>query len=201
MAASVMGMIFLGLIQLAGNQFGFDRSGFRVFVLAAASRKDILLGKNLALLPFVLGLGTIAIGLLQLAYPMRIDHFIAIFGQMISMHLVFCILTNWLSLLAPTAVASGSLRPAKPKGKAILIHLIFFFIVLPLSMGLTLIPLGIEFLLSWSGLLTGVPVYLLLTVAELAVLVFLYTAILSTQGRLLQAREQKILEIVAARAE
>jgi hypothetical protein len=38
------GMIFvlLGLLQMAGNQFGFDRSGFRVFVLVSAARKDIL---------------------------------------------------------------------------------------------------------------------------------------------------------------
>jgi ABC-2 type transport system permease protein len=201
MASSVMGMIFLGLMQLAGNQFGFDRSGFRVFVLAAAARKDILLGKNLALLPFVLGLGTIAVVLLQIAYPMRIDHFVAVVMQIASMHMVFCMVANWLSMLAPTAVASGSLRPAKPKGHAILIHLVFFFLVMPFSMGLTLIPLGIEYLLNWSGVLTGVPVYLLLTVAELALIAFAYPHVLSLQGSLLQAREQRILEIVAARAE
>src|SRR5258708_26286243 len=36
-------MILFTLTQLVGNQFGFDRSGFRVFVLCAAPRRDILL--------------------------------------------------------------------------------------------------------------------------------------------------------------
>src|SRR5207237_268822 len=83
------GRIRLGLTQLAGNQFGFDRNGFRVFVLAGAPRKDILLGKNLALFPFALGLGVIGTVALQFAYPMRIDHFLAALVQMISMYLIF----------------------------------------------------------------------------------------------------------------
>ena len=48
-------MILLTMIQLVGNQFGFDRSGFRVYVLCAAPRRDILLGKNLAVAPLALG--------------------------------------------------------------------------------------------------------------------------------------------------
>ena len=45
---AIGGMVFvlLGVLQLMGNQFGFDRDGFRVFVLSPASRRDILLGKN-----------------------------------------------------------------------------------------------------------------------------------------------------------
>jgi hypothetical protein len=201
MVASAMGMILLGLIQLAGNQFGFDRGGFRVFMLAPASRKDILLGKNLALLPIALGLGAIAAAALQLAYPMRIDHFLAVLVQMVSMYLVFCVVTNFLSMLAPTAMASGSLKPVRPGGVAILLHLVFFFVLLPVAMSLTLIPLGIEFLLNWLGVLPYLPLYLLLALAELALTVFLYPQVLILQGRLLQAREQKILEIVTAQVE
>jgi hypothetical protein len=55
--------------------------------------------------------------------------------------------------------------------------------------------------LNWSGLRAGVPVYLLLTAVETAGIVFLYPHVLGLQGDFLQAREQKILEIVAARAE
>ncbi len=46
-------MLF-GFVQLMANQFGFDRDGFRVFVLCAAPRRDILLGKNLAFVPVAL---------------------------------------------------------------------------------------------------------------------------------------------------
>src|SRR5215813_14696171 len=65
MSAAVMGMVLLGMIQLAGNQFAFDRSGFRTFVLSGVRRSDILMGKNLALLPFALGLGAIGITALE----------------------------------------------------------------------------------------------------------------------------------------
>ena len=44
----VTALILMTMIQLIGNQFGFDRNGFRVYVLCAARRSDILLGKNLA---------------------------------------------------------------------------------------------------------------------------------------------------------
>jgi ABC-2 type transport system permease protein len=195
MAAAVMGIILLGMAQLASNQFGFDRNGFRVFVLAGASRRDILLGKNLALLPFALGLGMIGISALQFAYPMPIDHWLAATVQMISMYMVYCVLNNFLSMLAPAAVSSGSLRPAQPKGMAIVVHLLFFFLLMPIAMGLTLIPLGIEYL--WPGL----PIYLLLTLAEFVGIAYFYSNILGFQGTLLQKREQRILEIVAAKVD
>jgi hypothetical protein len=195
MAAAMMGMILLGLAQLAGNQFGFDRNGFRVFVLAGASRRDILLGKNLALLPFALGLGVIGISALQIAYPMRIDHWLGAIIQMVSMFLVYCVLNNFLSMLAPTAISLGSLRPIRPKGMAVLVHLLFFFFVMPIAMGLTLIPLGLEYFAP------DLPVYLVLTIAESVVIAYLYFRILGVQGSLLQKREQKILEVVAAKVE
>ena len=43
-----MAFVLFGLVQLMANQFGFDRDGFRVFVLSAARRRDILMGKNLS---------------------------------------------------------------------------------------------------------------------------------------------------------
>jgi hypothetical protein len=201
MSAALMGMVLLGMVQFVGNQFGFDRSGFRAFVLAGAHRSDILLGKNLAMLPFALTLGGIGTAVLQFAFPMRIDHFIAAGVQMVSMYLVFCLVLNLLSMLAPTAVASGSLRPVSPKGVALLIHLLFFFLVLPIALITTLMPVALEFLLKDSGRLSRVPVYLLLTLIEFAVIVYLYPRALALQGRLLQSREQRILEVVATKAE
>src|SRR6185436_8344047 len=43
-------MLFM-TASILGNQFGFDRSGFRALVLCPAPRKDILLGKNLTMAP------------------------------------------------------------------------------------------------------------------------------------------------------
>ena len=50
-----MAFVLLGVVQMMANQFGFDRDGFRVFVLSAAPRRDILLGKNLAFAPLAAG--------------------------------------------------------------------------------------------------------------------------------------------------
>ncbi|HLH32070.1 MAG TPA: hypothetical protein VKY31_12780 [Terriglobia bacterium] len=194
MASGLMAFILLGLAQLAGNQFGFDRSGFRVFVLAGAPRSDILMGKNLALLPIALGLGLIGTVALQFAFPMHIDHFIAALLQMASMYLAYCLVLNLLSVLAPSAIAQGTLRPVRLKGLAVLVHLLFFFFILPIALGVTLIPLGFEFLLKF-------PVYLPLSVLEFVAILYLYPRALVLQGQLLQTREQRILEIVAAKAE
>src|SRR5262249_39278754 len=84
-AAGAMAMILLSMGQLIGNQFGFDRGGFRVFVLCAARRGDILLGKNLAFAPLALGLGAAAVVVLQAVQPMRLDHFLATVPQFVSM--------------------------------------------------------------------------------------------------------------------
>src|SRR5204863_1492055 len=43
-----MAFSFLMLVQFLANQFGFDRQGFRAFVLSPVDRRFILLGKNLA---------------------------------------------------------------------------------------------------------------------------------------------------------
>jgi len=201
MAFGIMAMTLFGLTQLAGNQFGFDRSGFRAYVLAPASREDILLGKNLSILPFAIGFGIIEAMLVQLVYPMRALDFLGVLFEIGSMVLVYLILTNFLSMIAPLAQASGSLKPAKPRGWALAFQMLFFFTVYPATTTITLLPFGIALLLNFGGWLTSFPVFLLLAVVELAVLVYIYPRILKVQGVLLQTREQKILEVVTSRVE
>ena len=201
MTAGTMAMILLTLVQLAGNQFGFDRSGFRTLVLSPASRRDILLGKNLALFPLALGLAAVIVVAMQFLSPMRLDHFAAALIQMISMYAMFCIITNYLSILAPTPVASGSLKPVKPKGLTILLHLAFVFFLFPAAMASTMMPLAIEFGLRWYGTATWFPAYLVFAIVELGLVSIIYPAVLRSQGRLLQAREQKILEVVTVKVE
>jgi hypothetical protein len=199
-ATGGIAMILLILSQLAGNQFGFDRNGFRTYVLSPALRRDILIGKNLALAPIALGLTSIPVLIVQVAYPMRIDHFIATLIQTIPMYFVFCVVENLLSMLAPMPVAPGSLKPSKPKGIQVLIHLAFFFLF-PIALSPTLIPLGLEFLLNWSGWSTWFPVFLAVVLAECIAVAALYPALLDWQGGVLQRRERQILEVVTSKTE
>ena len=192
-------MLFM-MVGLLGNQFGFDRSGFRVFVLSSAPRKDILLGKNVATAPFGIGFMALVAIVLQILSPMRVDHFLAVLLQMVPMYLLYCLMGNALSIIAPMPMASGSLKPVKPRGIVILIHLAFMFLF-PIAMVPTLIPLGIEYLLTWTNSWAWFPGYLIFTIVEFVLVVWLYVRILEAQGRLLERREQKILETVTDKVE
>ena len=189
-----------GMMQIMANQFGFDRDGFRVFVLCAAKRRDILLGKNLAFAPLALGITTLMIVALQFFLPMKFSHLLAMVPQWASMFLIFCLLMNMISIYAPMAIAAGSLKPAKPRMLPILLQTLVVFVFLPLSQLPTLLPLGIETLLEWQGHTARVPVYLLLGILQFGLIALLYRYALGWQGRLLEEREQQILETVTGRA-
>jgi hypothetical protein len=193
-------MVLLSMVQLVGNQFGFDRSGFRVFVLCPAPRGDILLGKNLACAPMMLGLSFLVLVLVQVVYPLRWDHLLAMLPQLVSMYLLFCLVANSLSILAPVAVAAGSLKMSQMKGVPLLLHMAFVCLF-PMVLSPTLLPFLVEVVLDWLGWANGVPLALLLALAECAGVVILYRRLVDWQGGWLQAREQKILETVASRAE
>jgi hypothetical protein len=195
-----LSMLLLSMGQLIGNQFGFDRSGFRVFVLSAAPRRDILLGKNLAVAPLVLGLGAMVVVLVEVLQRLRFEHFLAAFPQMVSMFLLYCLLANCQSIYAPMAIRAGSFKPVTPKAVPILLQMAFAMLS-PIIYLPVLLPLGIEFALEELAGVQGIPVYLLLSVLECAAIVYVYRLVLGWEGGLLQAREKKILELVTTKAE
>jgi hypothetical protein len=199
-AFGAMSMILLTMIQLVGNQFGFDRNGFRVFVLCPAPRKDILMGKNLAFAPFAFGLSLLAVAFVQIVYPMRIDHLLALVPQMISMYLLYSLLANCLSILGPMPIAAGTLKPANARLVPVLLQFAFV-LLLPTVLAPTLLPLGFEQLLVWQGWIHNAPAALVLSIAECAVVVWIYYLLVGFQGDWLQAREKAILAIVATKAE
>jgi hypothetical protein len=194
-----MALVLLGMMQLMANQFGFDRDGFRVFVLSSARRRDILLGKNLALAPVALGIASVLLAIMQGVCPMRIDHLLATIPQFIAMFMLFCILMNLLSILAPTYVAPGALKPSNPKITTVLLQLAMVLFLLPLSIGPTLLPLGTEVLLRFVGWPAAIPTYLVLSLLQVVVVAVIYWLLLELEGGLFQAREQAILDCVTNR--
>ena len=119
---------------------------------------------------------------------------------MVPRYLVCCLVGDPLSIISPMPTAAGSRKPFKPKATTILIHRAFVFLF-PVALTPTLIPLGIEFLLSLNGTLSWFPAYLLFMIVECALAIWLYPMILESEGQLLARREQKILEIVTTKAE
>ncbi|MBI1831465.1 MAG: hypothetical protein HYR84_08450 [Planctomycetes bacterium] len=122
-----MAMTLFTLGQVGGNQFGFDRSAFRIYVLSPAPRGDILLGKNLALAPIVAGLTFPVVVLVAIFVPPRIDHLLALPMQWLSMFLIWSMVQNWLSIIAPMPIATGSLKPLSPKFLPMLLHMVATF--------------------------------------------------------------------------
>jgi hypothetical protein len=169
-------------------------------VLCPASRRDILLGKNLSLAPIALSIGAVAVSALQLIYPMRVTHFLATLVQLVTAYLIVCMVGNLISIVAPSAVAAGTLKPAKPQTATILVH-VLFALLLPVALIPTLVPFVIELIMHVFGWARSIPVYLALSIAELAVMGLIYVRVLECQGRLLQARQQKILDTVTTKNE
>lgn len=200
LALGAITMAMFSLIQLYQNQFGFDRDGFRVYVLCPASRRDILLGKNLSLAPIALSIGAVAVLALHFIHPMWISHLVATLVQLVSAYLIVCVIGNMMSIIAPVAVASGSLKAARPKTATALLQL-FFVLLLPIALIPILVPLGIELLMHHFGWASGVPIYLVLSALELGVVGFVYLRVVGWQGHLLQRRQQKILDVVTTKNE
>jgi hypothetical protein len=193
-------MLLFALVGPAGNQFGYDRAGFRAFVLSPAPRRDVLMGKNLSLLPFALVTMVVVVGVSQWFNPMRFDHLAAVVVQLVPIYLLFCLAANILSIVSPLALKPGSGMPARHQGIRSFLPLVFM-LVTPLLFALTLIPLGIEALLSAADWFTWFPAYLVFGVVQTFVTVWVYRRVLDWEGDVLQRREQRILEIVGSRAE
>ncbi len=198
-----MGIIMvetLSLAQIFLNQFGYDRDGFRAFVLCPSQRRQILLGKNLALAPVVLGLGCVTLLALQVVYPLGVSHFLATVIQMLSAYLMLSIVGNHCSILLPTAVRAGSMRASSTTAVTSLLRIVASMVLMT-AISLLLIPFGIEVLLRQLNVGGAFPYYLLLAAALFVVVAFIYRGILGYQGALLQAREKKILEAVTTKSD
>lgn len=199
-AAGAIAFILFTMMQLMGNQFGYDRAGFRIYILSPAPRREILMGKNLAMLPLVFVLVLPMFVVIEIFLRLRIDHLLALPAQFMSMFLTYALLANTISILAPMPVASGSLKPAKPKGLVLLAHL-GFMMLLPIFLSPTLAPQAVEAFLTAVGLLEDWPIALPLVYLECAGIIALYRVAVTWQGQLLEYRELAILETVTSKAE
>lgn len=190
----------LPLAQLMCNQFGFDRAGFRAYVLSATPRSRILLGKNLALAPLALAPAMLGLFALQCFLPMSFLHLLGTVVQTVVVYITFCFVGNVASIIAPAAVAVGSLRPATANVQIVLINLLFCMIM-PISTVPSLALMGVETLAGNFALASPVGLYLLGSIVELVGVGWLYHWTLKSAGAWLQRREATILGTVAVNVE
>ncbi len=191
-----MGMVLISMMQFFSNQFGFDRDGFRAFVLSPIPRRDILVGKNLSLAPIALTFGVVVATGVGILVHLRWDQLLAGYVQTVTMFLLYCVVGNASSIYAPFIIPAGSLKRARPGLTPVLLQL-GLMILSPVIVGLPAVaPIVLELILSEFDLTHGVPVSLILSVLVLAATLGCYRILLGWEGGLLAEREQKILDAV-----
>lgn len=193
-AALTISLLF-GLVQMAMNHFGFDRSGFRALMLMPVPRWQLLLAKNLSL--FGVGL-VLNLGLLILLAAIRglsWDLVLAGLFQFISGFLILSILGNWASVLLPYRIAPGSIKRNRMPFKASLV-ILACHAVLPVLLAPILIPSLIQVWWHHFGRAMHLPISLIFSCGLLGLSLLGYHGALRSQGKLLFAREAKVLATV-----
>ena len=196
---STLTFMMLSALQMMGNQFGLDRDGFRLYVLSPARRRDILLGKNLVHAPLALAAIVVVLAFFQLFLPLAWDQFLAMIPLGISMFLVFCLFMNLFSILTPLRVELGSMKPSNLKVGVAFAQFGLYIVVMVVVVGLSLVPFVLEFGLKVTGGTWGLPIALLASIVECALIAVVFRFALEWEGAMLQDREQRILEIVTNR--
>jgi ABC-2 type transport system permease protein len=193
-------LAMMGLAQLMFNHFGFDRTGFRSLVLLATPRRQILLGKNLALLPIGFATFVIYLAIASVLMQLRVWDIAAGVLEFVAAFLVVSVLGNLASILVPYRIAAGSMRPTKTRfltSVSIFVSHMFF----PLALLPVFVPAGLGLLCGHFKLLPAAAVALTCSVLLVALAGVFYWRTLAPLGDLLQRREQRILEVVTREVE
>jgi hypothetical protein len=199
-ATGIVAFSVFMLAQFLANQFGLDRDGFRSLILSPANRRLILLGKNLASLPTGAAFGLILLTLTSLWLHLPLLVFVAALFQLAALLLLAGMAGNLLSILVPFRIQSGSMKPTKMPGLAMLVMMLCQMLF-PVAMAPAFVPPLAELLWRQAGWPDMVPVNLILSalLAALAAVAYWYT--LEPMGRLLHRRETKILGVVTVEVE
>ncbi|MYA18667.1 MAG: hypothetical protein F4Z28_18850 [Gammaproteobacteria bacterium] len=189
----MMGFMIMMAFNLFANLFGQDGNGFRAVVLAGVPARELLLGKNLALLPYAVIVGTAMMTILQWVHPLPASHVLGNVAQLFVLYLVGCMLGNSFSIRMPWAMSPTSMGMRNATAvsflASFLILLLLFGFIAPLA-----IPIAVEKWLASGGRV--VPVYLIFSVIELGIVWLFYRRFLNSKGRLLAKRMETVLERV-----
>jgi len=177
--------VFLILGGLFGNQFALDHAGMRTMILSPVDRKNILLGKNIAMsaLALVFSGGLLLVNEL-------------VFGDISLSALLFTTLS--CAIFVPLiSVVGNSLSIRFPKrmkfGKRLNSSGVAGLLMIPTILALTLAPLAA----TAAGYVAQSLLIEYVTLAALAALaVTFYLFVIDSQGDALQRRELEVLEAV-----
>ncbi|MDA0657544.1 MAG: hypothetical protein O2931_04530 [Planctomycetota bacterium] len=195
-----VGLVIYGLLPFVLNTFSTDRSGFRSYLLMPISRRDILIGKNLAHLPWVAGLVVGSLLICSLGGLLTLAQIIATVIQVANSFLLCCLVGNFISIYFPMTIAAGTMRPLKPNLATILIQMVVVLFS-PILLLPAVLASVVAFVAATFTNFHVIPIEMALALLEFAVIAWIYRRAVTAQGTLLQQRETLILNTVAAQNE
>lgn len=190
----VAAMASMGVNQLVANQFGFDRDGFRSYLIFPVCSRDLLIGKNMAAFPFGIVFGLMGLAVLQWFTRMDWTHFLANCFQLVTIMFVNLLINNLLSIMTPLTVKPGSLQP-RSIGVTTAFLQMAIFILFPLSVVPVLVPLGLEWWFQNHEFWGSFPFYLIGAMLGAIVTFLVYFNLIGWQANLLQSRMHRILDV------
>lgn len=191
-----LAMSLISVAQLMLNMFGSDRHGFRAYVLMPAPRRDVLIGKNMGIVPFAATLSLLLVAFTGVVGRLQLSHLIATLLQVAVALLIYFTISNFISIVAPIGMAVGTMKPVSMSVRGMLWQFAAVLLI-PVAIVPAAGAVAAEQLAGVLGGVDGVPIYLLLTLVELPLVIWFYRTVLNFQGRMLQEREQAILEAVS----
>jgi hypothetical protein len=147
-----------------------------------------------------LAIGLVLLALVNFALSIPILVFLAGLLQLLAAFFLLSMAGNLVSVLVPHRIAPGSLKPTKNSTFTNLMLFVSRLLFPAAMLPIFLAPI-IALLLSRLGGLPAAPANLIVSVAVLGILTFLYKLSLNTLGDLLQTREKQILDIVTKEVE
>ena len=191
-----LGMSLVGMLQMMLNMFGLDRQAFRAYVLMPASRRDILLGKNMGIFPITVTLSALLIIFVGIVAKLHFTHVVASLLQIVVTFSLYFTVSNFISISAPIGMATGTMKPVSMNFSVIAMQFLAILLV-PVAILPAALALAAELLANTFGGIHSIPIYLLITLIQLPFAVWYYHTMLRIQGRHLQNREQAILDVIA----
>ncbi len=174
------------------NIFGTDHAGFRGLLLLPAPRHKYILAKNIALFPFVAGMGVFFVlgGGWLLETPPRILYISLV--QVFEFFLIYCLIGNFISLYFPYRLGRDTMRAQGNRPILLLMGLCSAAFV-----GLLMLPamfcLALDDFVAVTWGYRGLPIGLITSLILLALTALAYAMALVHAGDLLLSREQRIL--------
>ncbi len=195
---ALFGAINLALMianQLYANQFGADRDGFRGYVLAPISCRDLLIGKNLALLPILIGVAWALLIILTIVWQMPAVALIRSSIQATSAVLLVLTIGNFTSIYLPYHMTPGTLKPSRT-APHIMVALVIFTFILPILLLPIAAPMIIEDILTLTGQSPLPWMTFGGAIVTLPLIALIYWLSLGPLGRTLEERKLSILQAV-----